>query len=64
MEQESEILIETSKRAATPDSLQSRFKKRGWTQRHANYVAAILEKAGIVDYYERSKEGICVRWRS
>lgn len=64
VEQESEILIETSRRAATTDSLQSRFEERGWTKRHANYVAAILEKAGIVNYYERRNEGICVRWRS
>ena len=64
VEQESEILIKTSTRAATPDSLQSRFKKRGWTMLHANYVAAILEKAGIVDYHKRSNEGICVSWRS
>ncbi len=64
VEQEAEILIETSKRAATPDSLQSRFDERGWTKRHANYVAAILKKAGIVDYHKRSNEGICVRWRS
>ena len=64
VEEEAEILIETSTRAATRDSLQSRFKERGWPKRHANYVAAILEEAGIVNYDERRNEGIYVRWRA
>ena len=64
VEQRSEILIQTSTRAATPESLQSEFEERGWTKRHANYVAAILKEAGIVDCDKRRNEGIYVRWRS
>ena len=64
VEQRSKILIKTPTGAATRESLQSEFGDRGWTKRHANYVAAILKKAGIVDYDKPRNEGIYVLWRS